>query len=156
MSRKSAGILLYRYSGNRVEVFLVHAGGPFWKNRDEGAWSIPKGEFRGEDPRKAALREFREETGKTLREASLTPLSPVRQKSGKTVLAYAVRKDLDPSTVRSNPFQIEWPPGSGKRRYFPEIDRSGWFSLEEAKAKMIAGQERLLSALRSLLEKRGR
>lgn len=144
---QSAGILLYRVREGRLEVLLVHPGGPFWARRDAGAWSIPKGELaEGEDPRAAAVRELAEETGFQA-PASLLALPPVRQKGGKTVLAFAGEGDCDPERLRSNVFHLEWPPRSGRRRAFPEVDRAAWFPLEVARAKILAGQLPLLDAL---------
>ena len=153
MSRKSAGLLLFREVAGRLEVLLVHPGGPFWAKKDEGAWSIPKGEFEeGEDPLAAARREFEEETG-VAPSGELLPLAPLRQPSGKLVHAWAVRGDFEPSALKSNTFSMEWPPRSGKRQEFPEIDRAAWFPLEEATRKILKGQARFLL---ELAEKLGR
>jgi predicted NUDIX family NTP pyrophosphohydrolase len=148
MPRKvSAGILLYRRRGTTLEVFLVHPGGPFWAKKDRGAWSIPKGELaEGEDPLEAAKRELAEETGLPVG-GPFRPLQPVRQAGGKTVLAWAVEGDCDAGTVRSNVFELEWPPRSGKRRTFPEVDRAAWFALAEARERIVAGQAPLLDEL---------
>jgi predicted NUDIX family NTP pyrophosphohydrolase len=147
MPKKSAGLLLYRKVGSSVELFLVHPGGPFWANKDEGAWSIPKGEFdEGEDPLDAAKREFREETG-VVAEGEFRPLKPVRQKSGKIVYSWAVQFDLDAAAVKSNPFSMEWPRGSGKMQEFPEIDRAGWFNIDLARRKILKTQLGLLDQL---------
>ena len=134
--RQSAGILLWRHgSGGAVEVLLVHPGGPYWAKKDLGAWSIPKGEYDDdEDPRACARREFAEETGTTLPEGALTELGSVRLASGKTVVAFAAPGELDPGTVRSNSFELEWPPRSGRLQAFPEIDRAAWFGLERRRA----------------------
>src|SRR5262245_55231381 len=133
--KTSAGILLYRKRKN-PEVFLVHPGGPFWKNKDEGAWSIPKGEYsEDEDPLAAAIREFQEETGVTVG-GDFVPLTPVKLKSGKWVKAWALEGDLDPSAVKSNTFLLEWPPRSGKKIEVPEIDNAKWFTILEAKSKI--------------------
>ena len=150
--RTSAGILLYRRSPAGPEVLLVHPGGPFWARRDEGAWSIPKGEHgEGDDPLACALREFEEETGTRLVPERALPLGAVRLKSGKRVAAWAVEGDLDPAAIRSNTFEMEWPRGSGRMRAFPEVDRAGWFSPGEARRKLNPAQvdllERLLVAL---------
>ena len=145
--KQSAGLLLYRKHKNILEVFLVHPGGPFWKNKDEGAWSIPKGEFdENENPLQAAIREFVEETGKSV-SGKFLKLSPVRQKSGKTIFAWAMEKDLDASNIVSNTFEIEWPPRSGKLKKFPEIDKASWFLISEAKTKINAAQVALLTEL---------
>ena len=133
MPRTSAGILLYRRCNAELEVFLVHPGGPFWKNKDAGTWTIPKGEFNNDEPAMdAAIREFREETGFTLT-GPFQPLSPIRQKGGKRVYAWAIAGDLDPATLSSNTFEIEWPRHSGRMQTFPEVDKGGWFSLDEAR-----------------------
>lgn len=150
--RTSAGILLYRRSPAGHEVLLVHPGGPFWARRDEGAWSIPKGEHgEDDDPLACALREFEEETGTRLVPERVLPLGAVRLKSGKRVAAWAVEGDLDPAAIRSNTFEMEWPRGSGRMRAFPEVDRAGWFSPGEARRKLNPAQvdllERLLVAL---------
>jgi predicted NUDIX family NTP pyrophosphohydrolase len=145
---RSAGILLYRDRNGVREVLLVHPGGPFWAKRDAGAWSIPKGEYADdEDPRACALREFEEELGAPLAAGELVELGSVRQRSGKVVTAWAAEGDLDPADVKSNTFELEWPPRSGRVREFPEIDRAAWFSLEEAREKLVAAQAELLSRL---------
>jgi predicted NUDIX family NTP pyrophosphohydrolase len=150
----SAGILLHRQGIVGREVLLVHPGGPFWARKDAGAWSIPKGEVgEGEDPRACALREFAEETGTRLPDAALEELGSVRLKSGKLVLAFAVAGDLDAEAVRSNTFELEWPPRSGRTQSFPEIDRAGWFGLEEARAKLNPAQAELVDRLEALLER---
>jgi predicted NUDIX family NTP pyrophosphohydrolase len=146
MSKKSAGILLYRTSNESLEVFLVHPGGPFWKNKDAGAWSIPKGEFEDEDPLDAAIREMKEETGITLK-GDFIELIPIKQKSGKLVYAFAIEYDLDPSKIKSNEFEMEWPPKSGKKKMFPEIDKAEWFEIKTAKEKINPGQENLIVEL---------
>jgi predicted NUDIX family NTP pyrophosphohydrolase len=143
-SKKSAGLLLYRKRRGSVEVFLVHPGGPFWAKKDDGAWSIPKGEFgNDEKPLAAAKREFQEETGAAAT-GEFVALDPVRQPSGKVVYAWAVHGDIDPAAIHSNTFLIELPKGSGKMREFPEVDRAGWFSLEEARRKILQGQVAIL------------
>jgi len=148
MPKISAGILLYRKGVKGLEVFLVHPGGPLWAKKDEGAWSIPKGIVEeGEDLFKAALREFEEETGFRLIVRNVIPLMPVKQKGGKTVHAFAMEGDCDPTEIRSNTFQMEWPTRSGRIQEFPEIDRGGWFSLEGAKKKINPGQMGLLEEL---------
>ena len=151
MGKSSAGLLLYRIRKAAIEVFLVHPGGPYWKNKDEGAWSIPKGEFLpAEDPLVAARREFFEETGVAV-EGELCALKPLRQSGGKIVHAWAVEGDLDPTTIVSNTFEIEWPPRSGRLQAFPEIDRGAWFALPEARRKILRGQVPLLEELAQIL-----
>ena len=146
-SKQSAGILLYRRSPDLLEVFLVHPGGPFWKNRDAGVWTIPKGEFTSEEPAlDAAVREFREETGHTIR-GPFQALSPIRQKGGKRVYAWASPGDLDPATIVSNTVQIEWPRRSGKQLTFPEVDRGNWFSLADARTMINPAQIPFLDEL---------
>jgi len=147
--RRSAGILLHRRGpGGEREVLLVHPGGPFWARKDAGAWSIPKGEVEpGDDPRATALREFAEETGTSLADGGLVVLGDVRQKGGKVVTAFAAEGDLDPESVRSNTFELEWPPRSGRTQAFPEIDRAEWFTLARAREKMIPAQAALLDRL---------
>lgn len=150
--KRSAGILLYRRHGSAVEVFLVHPGGPYWARKDDGAWSIPKGEYdEGEDPLIAARREFTEETGSQVT-GLFHPLAPVTQPSGKVVSAWAVEGDLDPATVRSNRFSMEWPPHSGKRQEFPEVDRGAWFDIPAACVKLQAGQRGFLEQIQALLK----
>lgn len=145
--KQSAGILLYRKIKKETQVFLVHPGGPFWKNKEEGAWSIPKGEFAtDEDPLDAAKREFNEETGLSC-DGDFIELSQVRLKSGKIILAWALEKDIDPEQVKSNFFEMEWPPRSGKKSSFPEIDKAGWFSPAEAKQKINAAQSAFIDEL---------
>jgi predicted NUDIX family NTP pyrophosphohydrolase len=147
MPKPSAGLLLYRRGPRGLEVLLVHPGGPFWAKKDLGAWSIPKGEFDpAEDPLAAARREFEEETGFRV-EGRFISLTPRKQPSGKIIHAWAVEGDLDPGAVRSNPFTLEWPPRSGRVQEFPEIDQAGWFTLEEAKAKIMKGQRGFLEEL---------
>ena len=133
-------------------MLLVHPGGPFWARRDDGAWSIPKGEFDpSETAEAAARREFAEETGITLTTA-LTPLPPVVQSRAKTVHAFAAEGDIDPADVRSNRFEMEWPPRSGRMQSFPEVDRAAWFTLGDARVKLVVGQRPLLDALREWLD----
>ncbi len=152
MARRSAGILLHRSGATGVEVLLVHPGGPFWAKKDAGAWSIPKGEYEdGEDPLACALREFEEETGTRLDSTDVVELGSVRQKSGKQVTAWAVAGDLDPATVRSNTFAMEWPPRSGRQAEFPEVDRAEWFGVEVAREKLVSGQVELLDRLAGLV-----
>ncbi len=151
MARQSAGIVVYRRQGEIIEVLLVHPGGPFWRNRDLGAWSIPKGEYSdGEDPEAAARREFTEETGWSL-QGELLPLGEVRQQGGKVVTAFAVEGDFDVGSLKSNVFEMEWPPRSGRIASFPEVDRAGWFALAEARDKIIAGQRALLDKVEALV-----
>ena len=156
MAKKlSAGILLYRLRGNRVQVFLVHPGGPFWSGKDEGVWSIPKGLYcEGEDALATAQREFEEETGSPVT-GSFQQLMPLTQPSGKVVAAWAVEGDLDPATVRSNTFTMEWPPHSGTQQDFPEVDRGDWFDLPTASVKLSPGQRDFLEQLRHLLKGKG-
>jgi predicted NUDIX family NTP pyrophosphohydrolase len=147
MPKQSAGILLYRKIDNQLQVFLVHPGGPFWKNKDEGSWSIPKGEYEShEEPLEAAKREFYEETGQYI-DGEFTALSPVKLKSGKVIQTWAVEGDIDQHMIKSNLFEMEWPPRSGKKQSFAEVDRGEWFTIEEAKVKMNPGQVALLDEL---------
>jgi predicted NUDIX family NTP pyrophosphohydrolase len=152
--RMSAGLLLYRSVQGTLEVLLVHPGGPYWAKRDDGAWSLPKGEYGvDEDPLGVAIREFREELGL---EPPGTPspafLGELRQPSGKRVRAWALPGDLDVGTVRSNAFTMEWPPRSGVTREFPEVDRAGWFGLEAARQKLVPGQVPFIDRLSALLQ----
>jgi predicted NUDIX family NTP pyrophosphohydrolase len=150
----SAGILLHRNGG--TEVLLVHPGGPFWARKDDGAWSIPKGEYGdGEDPSACARREFAEETGTVLPDGALADLGTVRLKSGKVITGFAVAGDLDPDRITSNTFEMEWPPRSGKMETFPEVDRAGWFGLDEARAKLNPAQAAFVDRLEALLADRG-
>jgi predicted NUDIX family NTP pyrophosphohydrolase len=143
--KRSAGILAWRWRDGAPELFLVHPGGPFWKNKDDGAWSIPKGEIDpDEDPLQAARREFREETGQSI-DGAFTPLDPVKIASGKVILAWAIEHDLDASAITSDSFEIEWPPRSGKRQAFPEVDRAAWFPAAEALRKINKGQVPLVT-----------
>jgi len=151
-SGSSAGILLHRAGNAGREVLLVHPGGPFWAKKDDGAWSIPKGELDpGEDPRACALREFAEETGTTVPPGELADLGEVRLKSGKTVVGFAAEGDLDAAAIVSNTFELEWPPRSGRRQAFPEVDRAGWFGLEAARAKLNPAQAAFIDRLEALL-----
>jgi predicted NUDIX family NTP pyrophosphohydrolase len=152
ISNQSAGILLYRNINSQLEVFLVHPGGPFFKNKDAGAWSIPKGEFLpDEDPLLAAKREFEEETGQPVIGNDFIKLSPVKLKSGKTVHAWAIEGDIKADTIVSNLFEMEWPPKSGKQASFAEIDRAGWFDVDEAKIKVNPAQVAVIEELKRLL-----
>jgi len=145
--RESAGIILYRRGDANLDDLLVHPGGPFWVRRDEGAWSIPKGEFADPEPAEdAARREFAEETGIALT-TPLTPLPPIAQSRAKTIHPFAAERDFDPSQLRSNLFEIEWPPRSGKKQAFAEVDRAAWFTLDCARRKIVPGQQPLLDAL---------
>ncbi len=149
----SAGILLFRRHGGQLEVLLVHPGGPIWAKRDAGAWSIPKGEVEsGEEPHAVARREFGEETGHRLPDSALAPLGEVRQRSGKTVLAWTCQGDLDPATLVSNTFRAEWPPGSGRIREFPEVDRAGWFEPDEARRRINPAQAAFIDRLLERLQ----
>jgi len=149
VASRSAGILLYRAGAGNLEVLLVHPGGPYWAKRDLGAWSIPKGEYQdGEDPQACALREFGEELGTPAPDgAELVELGEVRQRNGKVVAAWALEGDLDATTIRSNTFSIEWPPRSGRTREFPEVDRAQWFSVAEARERILPAQAPLLDRL---------
>ncbi len=149
--RNSAGILLYRARDGEFEVFLVHPGGPYWKNKDAGAWSIPKGELDdGDDLLAAAQREFHEETGSSV-SGEFVPLTPLKQPSGKLVHAWVVKGNLDTASVASNTFSMEWPPHSGRQREFPEVDRGEWFTIEAAKEKILKGQRGFLEQLQTRL-----
>lgn len=151
MKAVSAGLLLFRQIGPTTEVLLVHPGGPFWAKKDLGAWSIPKGEIpEGESPETTARREFEEELG-TRPEGELIPLGEVRQKAGKVVQAWAVEGNFDLSKVRSNTFEMEWPPHSGKKQAFPEIDRAEFFALDEARKKINPAQAEFIDRLEKLL-----
>ena len=151
--KKSAGILLYRMIKKQPEVLLVHPGGPFWKNKDEGSWSVPKGEFDDdEDPLTAAKREFKEETGFSCN-GNFIPLLPAKLKSGKIIYAWALEKDIDASKIKSNEFEMEWPPKSGRQQSFPEIDKAQWFSPADAKQKINAAQIAFIDELITLLKK---
>jgi predicted NUDIX family NTP pyrophosphohydrolase len=146
VTKRSAGLLLYRTTNDFLELFLVHPGGPFFARKDLGAWSIPKGEFEMEDPLAAARREFKEETGFDIA-GEFVELAPIKQKGGKFVYAWAVEADLDPSKIKSNTFKLEWPPKTGKMAEYPEVDRGAWFSIEEARQKILSSQESLISDL---------
>jgi predicted NUDIX family NTP pyrophosphohydrolase len=149
-SKRSAGIVLYRKRLGILEIFLVHPGGPYWARKDNGAWSIPKGEYeQGEEALQAAQREFLEETGVAVNGPFLA-LAPVRQPSGKMITAWAAEGDLDPTRLRSNTFSLEWPPKSGVMQSFPEVDRGAWFSLADARSKLSPGQRPLLRDIAEL------
>jgi predicted NUDIX family NTP pyrophosphohydrolase len=153
MAKQSAGLLVYRRHNGQIEFFLVHPGGPFWQNKDAGAWSIPKGEFAGdEDPIEVAQREFHEETGSTIH-GRFFPLTPIKQRGGKTVHAWLVEGDIDPATVTSNTFTMEWPPRSGKMVSFPEMDRAGWFTPAAARAMILASQTPIVDEAEKILTK---
>jgi predicted NUDIX family NTP pyrophosphohydrolase len=152
MPPPSAGVLLFRQREGATEVLLIKPGGPFWLNKDAGAWMIPKGMVEpGEAPAEAALREFEEETGTRLDSTDVVELGSVRQRGGKQVSAWAVAGDLDVATVRSNTFVMEWPPRSGREAEFPEIDRAEWFGLDVAREKLVAAQAELLDRLRQVV-----
>ena len=151
MPARSAGILAFRTNNGKLEVLLVHPGGPFWRNKDLGAWSIPKGEYGAdEDPQQVARREFHEELGVDITDA-LAPLGEIRQRGGKTVTAFAAAADIDVTAIKSNTFEIEWPPRSGRKSEFPEIDRAAWFDLASARAKINDAQRTLLERLETLI-----
>lgn len=154
-TKRSAGILLFRRGDDGVEFLLAHPGGPFWKKKDAGAWSIPKGQIEeAEEPRACAIRELEEELGPApeLDPAQLIELGSIRQRAGKTVEAWAAEAEFDPATLASNTFTMEWPPRSGREVEFPEIDRAEWFDLDEARAKILPAQAELLDRLLEKLE----
>ena len=152
MRKPSAGLLAYRRKAGRLEFLLVHPGGPFWEHRDDASWSIPKGEYEpDEQPLDAARREFQEETG-FLPSGPFTPLTTLTQPTGKRVSAWAIEGDFDAECVRSNTFTMEWPPRSGTQAEFPEVDRGGWFTAEEAKRKLLPGQVGFVDELVGLLD----
>lgn len=155
MPNQSAGILLYRFQETELQVFLIHPGGPFWINKDDGAWSIPKGEFirDEEDALIAAKREFREETGFTI-EGNFIPMSPLRQKGGKVVIAFAIEGNVDTDAIKSNVFEMEWPPKSGKKKSFPEADRAAWFSIKDAQRKILESQIPLINELQQVVKEK--
>jgi predicted NUDIX family NTP pyrophosphohydrolase len=151
MPPSSAGLLLYR-RGRGLEVLLVHPGGPLWARKDAGAWSIPKGQIEdGEAPLATAIREAREELGTEIA-GEFLPLTPIRQPGGKTVHAWAVSAEFDPARLSSQTFEMEWPPRSGRHQAFPEVDRAAWFTVDEARVKMLKGQLPLLDELCALVE----
>ena len=154
-AKKSAGLLLFRRTPDGPQVLLVHPGGPFWAKKDLGSWTIPKGEYEDdEEPLEAAKREFEEETSHRPF-GTFHPLSSVRQKSGKVVLAWAVEGDFDPARLRSNTFEVEWPPKSGRTRAFPEVDRAAWLDLEEASRRIRPEQRAFLDELRTIVRRSG-
>ena len=147
MRKKSAGLLVYRQGAGHLEVFLVHPGGPFWAKKDEGSWSIPKGEIsEGENPLEAARREFEEETGVTMA-GDYEAVDPVKQPSGKMVYVWLVRGEVDPASIKSGQFSMEWPPRSGITQEFPEVDRGAWFAIDAARRKILKGQVPFLDQL---------
>lgn len=151
MAKTSAGIALYRVREEAVELFLVHMGGPFWSKKDDGAWTFPKGEYEeGDDPLDAARREFREETGFGI-DGTFVALEAVTQRGGKMIQLWAVEGDIDADAIHSNTFSMEWPPRSGKTAEFPEVDRAAWFSLGEARRKLVPGQVAFVDQLGSIL-----
>ena len=151
MAKASAAILPYRFVDGALQVFVVHPGGPFWAKKDLGAWSLAKGEVEPpEDPLEAARREFGEETGFTI-DGPLIALTPQKQPSGKTVHAWALEADYDPAAIRSNTFELEWPPRSGRRQTFPEVDRAAWFALDEARRRLLPGHIPFLDELVTLV-----
>jgi predicted NUDIX family NTP pyrophosphohydrolase len=155
MKKRSCGILLYRYKAKTLEVFLVHPGGPFWKNKDDGAWSIPKGEGSpNEEPLHTALREFLEETGISIGGQHAIALTPITQKAGKAVWAWAIPGDADAANITSNEFMMEWPPHSGKQQSFPEVDKAAWFTIAAAKKKINPAQAALLDELITVLKQK--
>jgi len=154
MAKVSAGLLMYRLRGGRVEVLLVHPGGPIWAKKDAGAWSIPKGEVSpGDDEFSTAQREFEEETG-IPPQGDFVPLGTITLKSGKAVRAWAFEGDCDPASIKSNTFVMEWPPRSGKKQEYPEVDRAEFFAIEEAKRRINPAQVALLAALEQILSRR--
>lgn len=157
MPKLSAGIIAFRKSkDNQPEVLLVHPGGPLFKNKDNGVWSIPKGEYaEGEDALSAAQREFTEETGNILPQGEFIRLQPVKLKSGKVITAWAVAADFSQPFISSNLFEMEWPPKSGKKQSFPETDKAEWFTLKEAKLKINSGQVNLIEQLELVLKENG-
>jgi len=151
MPKQSAGILAYRKTNNKLQVFLVHPGGPFFKKKDDGVWSIPKGEYEeDEDPLTAAKREFAEETGQTIH-GEFDPLAPIKYKNGKVVHAWAVEADIDHTNIKSNYFEMEWPPRSGKKASFEEVDRADWFDIATALQKIIPAQADLIKEMEKLV-----
>ncbi len=155
MQKKSAGILLYRFSDAELQVLIVHPGGPFWRNKDEGAWSIPKGEFETESPLETALREFKEETGTTL-SGEFTELKSVKMKSGKVIFAFAHEADIDITTIKCNTFSVEWPPKSGKFPLFPEVDKAVWANYAICNVKLNPALLPLVNELTIMLNQSDR
>ena len=156
MPKLSAGVLLYRTRDGVVEVLIAHPGGPFWSRKDDGVWSIPKGEYgEGDDAWAAAQREFAEEIGLALPVGPRIDFGPLKQPSGKVVTGFAVLGDLDTTDARSNTFEMEWPKGSGTMREFPEVDRIGWFPVAQARIKLLKGQREFLDRLMMHPELRG-
>jgi len=153
MVKQSAGILLYKKVNGEFFVLLAHPGGPFWAKKDLGSWSIPKGEFTDETPLDAAIREFKEETGVDL-QGDFIGLEPVRIKSGKTIFAFLHESDFDVNKLVSNTFEMEWPPKSGMMKSYPEIDKAGWFSIDEAMEKINQGQIGFIAQLTKILTKK--
>ncbi len=152
MPLHSAGLLLFRLRDDHIEIFLAHPGGPYWAKKDAGVWTIPKGLIdEGEDPLAAARREFAEETGHAI-DGDFTPLGELKQKGNKIVHAWAVAGDLDADTIISNTYSIQWPPNSGQWRRFPEVDRAGWFGVDEARVKILPGQAEFIDRLLTLLD----
>jgi predicted NUDIX family NTP pyrophosphohydrolase len=154
-TKRSAGVLLFRRSGGATEFLLIHPGGPFWAKKDEGAWSIPKGQIEeAEEPRACAIRELEEELGPAaaVDPEELIELGSIRQRAGKVVEAWAAEAEFDPASLASNTFTMEWPPRSGKQAEFPEVDRAEWFELEAARAKILPAQAELLDRLLERLE----
>jgi predicted NUDIX family NTP pyrophosphohydrolase len=151
VAKKSAGLIMYRFKDSQLEVLLVHPGGPFWAKKDNGAWSIPKGEYSDdEEPLKVARREFKEETGHKA-DGDFMPLKPIKQPGGKVISAWAVEGDCDAGMIKSNTFTMQWPPRSGKRAAFPEVDRAGWFAVNRARQKILKGQRGFLEELSEIL-----
>lgn len=152
MPKRSAGILAYRLQQQILQVLLVHPGGPFYQKKDEGVWSIPKGEYdESEDPLLVAKREFEEETGNIIRQEKFIELTPVQLRSGKIISAWAVEADFGQSFIRSNTFEMEWPPKSGKMQNFPEVDKAEWFTISQAEIKMHPAQVLFIKELEKLL-----
>ena len=153
MARMSAGVLIHRVREGALEVFLVHPGGPFYAKKDDGAWSIPKGEYEeGADPLTGARRELFEETGLRV-DGEFVKLEPIRQRSGKIVTAFAIEADVEAAPITSNTFEMEWPPRSGRRQQFPEVDRAAWFAIGQARVKLLASQAPLLDQLEARLKR---
>jgi predicted NUDIX family NTP pyrophosphohydrolase len=155
MAKLSAGLLVYRLNSGKLEVFLAHPGGPYWKNKDNGSWSIPKGEYtQNEEALHAALREFREETGFEPPSGATLELTALKQPSGKVISAWAVEGNFDAGKTSSNMFSMEWPPESGRMQEFPEVDRGEWFGIETARTKILKGQYGFLEELERLVKDR--